>query len=374
VTRLRPAGSLWRRGLRFKDESAAVTHRRRDSAPPPRFLVDRERSGSLASNRQPVTPALAAPDPTADARTSPMGRTAHRILLVALLTLAAATARAAIGDLYVTSDASDIVREYQGATGAFQVNFTTSVGGDGQLAIHFGATNNRVLVGHFSGGVDEFDATTGAYIKTYNPTGGTQWAGIYMPNGSVWIGDWATHDVREYDAVTGAFVAVRTSIPGPSDMRIGPNGNLYICSYTDSLVMEVNPATGAFIQQWSLPFGARANDIAFNPANGHILVTAMGTNVAHVFDAFLNPLGVFAGTLWQRPHGIELHPVTGHVLAVDGVTGQVHEFDPLTYVELNPAYLVPTPGDKIVDLAFRPPGAATPAGATSWGRIKRLYR
>lgn len=302
-----------------------------------------------------------------------MRRTLASIRLALFLLLAATPAFSAVGDLYVTSDASDVVRMYNGITGAYLSNFTSSVLGSGELGIHFGATNNRVLIGHFGGGVDEFDAATGAYIKTYNPGGGTQWTGIYGPNGNALIGSWATNDVREYDATTGALVQVLCPVNGPADMRIGPNGNLYICSYLSGFVMEVNATNGAFVNLFSQPAGSRTNDIEFNP-NGDILVTVMSFNQVIVYDNAYNQIGSFAGAGWNRPHGIEMHPVTGNVLAVDGVTGQVHEFDPTTYVELNPAWLVPAPGDKIVDLAFRPPGGATPTGTRTWGGVKRLYR
>lgn len=298
---------------------------------------------------------------------------AVRLALALFACLFAFPAFAAVGDLYVTSDASDVVRMYDPTSGAFLGNFTSSVNGAGQLAIHFGTTNNRVLVGHFGGGVDEFDATTGGFIKTYNPGGGCQWAGLYGPTGDVLIGSWVTNDVRKYDASTGAFLGVLCAVPMPADMRIGPNGNLFVCSYSDSMVVEVDATGGSFVNSFGLPFGARTNDIEFNP-NGQILVTAMGTNVTHVYDSFYNPIGFFAGSFWARPHGIEMHPVSGQVMAVDGVTGQTHEFDATTYLELNPSFLAPTPGDKIVDLAFRPPGGATPARNESWGRIKRLYR
>ena len=36
--------------------------------------------------------------------------------------------------------------------------------------------------------------------------------------------------------------------------------------------------------------------------------------------------------------------------------------------------LVPDPGDKIVDLAFKPTGGPTEATRSTWGRIKTLYR
>lgn len=294
-----------------------------------------------------------------------------------VLVLAAATpAFSSSGDLCVTSDASNVVRTYIGATGAFAGNLLNSNAAVGELGIHFGATNNRVLIGHFGGGVEEFDATTGGYIKTYNAGGGTQWAGVYSPTGNkVYIGDWSTNDVRAYNATTGAFLGVFCSVSGPSDMRIGPNGNLYICSYMNGFVMEVNATTGGFVSIWSQLFGDRTNDIAFNPVNGEILVSCMGSNLVHRYDAGHNLLGSFFGSNpWGRPHGIEISPWNGNVLVADGVAGQVYEFDKNTYAEVTPTFLSPGPGDKIVDIAFKLAGEPTPTPTTSWGRLKRLYR
>lgn len=313
-----------------------------------------------------------------------MALTYHQALRCTARLLAAATllapglapspagATGGVGDLYVTSDASNVVRAYNGATGSFLGVHATAVLGAGQLAVHFGATNNRMLVGSFGGGVDEFNAATGAYIKTYAPTGGFQWAGLYAANGNVLIGSQNTNDVREYDSTTGAFIGVFCSVPGPADMRIGPNGNLYVCSYTGNLVAEFNGTTGAFVSQWSMPVsGPRPNDIAFLPS-GEILVTVMGLNVCYRFDSAHNYLGSFAGTGWERPHGIDISPADGRIYIVDGVTTQVHVFDPGTFAELNPAYLVPNPGDKIVDLEFRRDTQITPVERSSWSQLKLL--
>lgn len=275
------------------------------------------------------------------------------------------------GDLYVTSDASNTVRVYDDATGLYAGIFTTSVPASGQLAIHFGQSQGRALIGHFGGGVEEHDVTTGALITNFAPAGGWQWSGLYAPNGKVYISSQNTNDVRVYHPVTGAFLSVLCPIPGPSDMEIGPNGNLYICSYTNGLVREVDALTGAPVSQWFLPPGSRANDIAF--LNGEFLVTDMAINVCYRFDAAHVLIGQFSGTGWQRPHGIAIGPVDGRIYIVDGVTTQVHVFDPLTFAELNPAFLNPNPGDKIVDLAFRPDDP-TPARPSSWGRVKASYR
>jgi len=277
-----------------------------------------------------------------------------------------------IGDLFVTSDASNLTRAYTGMTGNYLGVFAPAVNATGFLGLHFGATNDRALVGAFGGGVDEYDANTGAYIKTYNPGGGAQWAGIYRPNGNVFIGSWNTQDVREYDGTTGAFIRVLFPMVDPADMEYGPNGHLYVCSYGSYKVIELDEVTGIPYNFINLPFGERANDVAFLPG-GRILVTAMGMNQCYVFDSALNLINMFAGTGWQRPHGVVISPHTGNILIADGVTTQVHEFDPNTYAELNANFLTPGPNDKIVDVAFRPdhPTASAPS---TWGRVKALWR
>lgn len=281
-----------------------------------------------------------------------------------------------IGDAYISSDASNLLRAYGGVTGAFLgVHAVSTAGATGQLALHFGAANNRLLVGHTSGGVNEFDATTGAYIKTYEPGAGWIWAALYAPNGNVYLSYTAFNQVREYNSATGAFVRVVSTIPGgPADMRIGPDGNLYVVTYYVGGVYEVDPVSGAILGSWSLPPAANGNDVAF--LNGQILVTAQGTNVVYRFDSTPahNLLGLFAGTGWGNPHGIDISPHNGHIYVVDGITTQVHEFDPLTFTELNPAWLLPNPGDKIMDIEFRRDDRVTPVRASTWGSLKALYR
>ncbi len=78
---------------------------------------------------------------------------AHRYAIRPLLALFALLAfapsvRAAggIGDLYVTSDASNVVRADDGATGAFiGVHCASVAPASGQLSVHFGANNGRML-------------------------------------------------------------------------------------------------------------------------------------------------------------------------------------------------------------------------------------
>lgn len=304
--------------------------------------------------------------------------TPHRLLLSTLALCAALAAPVSAstvnpGELLVTSDASNTTGIFAGTSGVFQSLFAASFAANGQMAVHFHPTNGRVLIGHSFGGVEEFDGN-GNYIKTYNPGGSWQWAGIYAPSGEVLIGDMGTNDIRRYDATTGAFIAMLTPVPGPADMEFGPNGNLYVCSFLGGVVFEIDPTTGGVVNSIVLPGSSQPNDVAWNPANGEMLISDMRASVVYRFTyPGYAMLGSFAGSFWITPHGIAISPHSGRVLAIAGNTGQVHEFDPVTYTELDPTWLSPDPGNKIVDLAFAP-GNPTPAEKTSWGRIKSLYR
>lgn len=292
-----------------------------------------------------------------------MNRSSVRALGIAVIlaTVAAAPARAS---LFVSSDVFNIVNKYDPLTGNHISAFAPSVNANGQLGVKLNPAGNRMLVGAFNGGVDEFDAITGAYIKTFNPGAavGAQWAGLYAPTGGVYLTSWVTNDVREYDATTGAFIRVVTSgLTNPADMRIGPNGNLYICNWGTPLVTEVDAITGALINSIPLPAG-RTNDLDFLP-NGDMLVTSWiggnGNSAVFRFDSAYNLLGSFSNPNWGNVHGIEVSPFDGNIYVVDGVTAQMHVFDPVTFLELDSAFLNPDPGAKIVDLAFQVPEPAT---------------
>ncbi len=287
-----------------------------------------------------------------------------------------AAAIGAIGDAYVTGEGSGLVRAYGGATGAFLgVAASSQAGATAQAAIHFGATNGRYLVGHQAGGVNEFDAATNAYVRTYGTGGGWMWSAIYLPNGNVLVASTSTNELVEYDGVTGALVAVRATLPGdPADMRFGPNGHLYVCTYFHSTLYELDPSTYGILHSWTSQFGW-FNDVAILP-NGDVLVTGSdimaGLGTLQRFDAAGSAIGLVTGL--SRPHGIDIRPSDGHVFVADGAAAEVREFDPVTLAELNPAWCSPSPADKIVDIEFRRDDRATWLSPTTWGRLKSLYR
>jgi hypothetical protein len=128
------------------------------------------------------------------------------------------------GNLFVSADVSNQLGEYTGTRGTYQGVFTTPSASGGYMGIHFNAAGTRMLVGAGNGGVEEYDATTGAYIKTYNPGGGWQWGALYAPNGNVLItystggtmlevdSSWAT--VQTLKATVG-YAEWRATLYGP---------------------------------------------------------------------------------------------------------------------------------------------------------------
>lgn len=135
-------------------------------------------------------------------------------------------------------------------------------------------------------------------------------------------------------------------------------------------VDEYDTATGSFIKNYNNSGGWQWAGL-YAP-NGDILVTAMRLDQVFRFNSVYTLLGSFAGTGWGNPHGIDIHPSTGLIYVVDGVSTQVHIFDPVTFVELDAAHLSPDPGDKIVDLEFRRFDVPVPVQSSTWSRIKTL--
>lgn len=251
--------------------------------------------------------------------------------------------------VFVTEEATGKVHSFHGVSVAPQGVFGTAPGY--AMAIHTGGPGQHALVGTRGGGVHELDRNTGLLVRTYNPGGGWQWAGIYAANGDVLIGDMSTNDVRRYDPTNGNYLGVFGLVPGPADMVFGPNGNLFVCSFTAGGVFELNGVNGAFVA-WHAQAVGVANDILFMP-DGRRVVTSMATNQAHVFNAAWVQVATFAGTGWGRPHGIDRSPHDGHIYVVDGATSAVHRFHQATYVELNATWIfIPS---KPVDVEFRHP-------------------
>jgi|GEM_PF-1516640 len=274
--------------------------------------------------------------------------------IAAAFALLSSPALAVDGNLYVTEEGPGNVWNFNGITGAPVSFFNPAPLSGNLMGIHTGGAVGDVLVGTGFGGVHRLDRNTGAVVQTYNPTGGWQWAGLWHPTANtVLIGSHNTNDIRQYDATTGAYLnTFATGITKPADMIYGPNGNLFVCSFDPTGgVYEVDGTTGAVLGHYAVGM-AFTNDIVFMP-DGRRIVTVMGDNTAKVYDSSWNLITSFAGTGWGRIHGITVSPHDGLIYAIDGLTTNVHTFDPVTYAEID--FNFSSTNTKPVDLEFRMP-------------------
>ena len=87
------------------------------------------------------------------------------------LALLAAPA-AARADLFVTSNGTDAVLEYNGTTGAFVKTFASGGGLNSPNGLVFGPNGDLFVSSQLSNEVREYNGTTGAFVKSFASGGG----------------------------------------------------------------------------------------------------------------------------------------------------------------------------------------------------------
>lgn len=224
-------------------------------------------------------------------------------------------ALASVGAMLVvpgTSEAALFVSNGAGSGGVYEFGATT-----GQFIKSFGAdvlgnpsgltfdSSGNLLAATIAGAnpVVAFHPATGAEIGplvtgeggildrpeglTIGPDGD-----LYAANGFVLP---VPNSILRYDASTGAFINVFAAPAGtfysPFDLSFGPNGNLYVTTMQDSAVYELDRSTGAV----AAVFGAGLNGgagLVFGP-DGNLYVSSFYTNQVMEYNG---TTGAFMGT------------------------------------------------------------------------------
>ena len=178
--------------------------------------------------------------------------------------------------LFVTSQNTHSVLEYDEATGAF-VRVAASGGALGDpLGVAIGLDGNVLVSDGQTNQVKRYDRTTGLFIDAFAstnlsaPTGMTIHGGVlYVTNENPPMG------VQRFDAVTGAntghFVP-SIPFPGPRDVKVNPTNNrLYVLNYNDasvetfdlttmaSLGLLFPPGSGGLFTPMAMAFGPDGN-------------------------------------------------------------------------------------------------------------------
>ena len=156
------------------------------------------------------------------------------------------------GDLLVSSRNTNSVLRYNGITGASMGAFVAS--GSGGLVGPFGIAygpNGNLFVTSSNGRVLQYSGAGGAFVGEYvtaaDNGGLIEPRGIaFKPNGNLLVASFATNQVLEYAAGTGAFIgqfndggtSVALTMDEPWGVRVGPNGHVFVARHNEALVFE----------------------------------------------------------------------------------------------------------------------------------------
>jgi len=193
------------------------------------------------------------------------------------------------------------VSNYDGTTLAnprvTQFNASTGVsGGNLILGGHLtlpdglaaGPNGNLFVSDFFSGTVQQYNPVTGAFISTFVSAGsgglGVPQEITFGPNGNLFVAN-NLGNILQYSGSTGAFLGVFASGIGlPEDLTFGPNGNLFVSDAYLSGVKEFNGITGAFIGNFVQPGTlSGASGITFGP-NGNLYAISPFSNSVYQFN------------------------------------------------------------------------------------------
>ncbi len=206
------------------------------------------------------------------------------------------------GNLYFTDQQGGVLR-YNGSTGAFIDKFVSSTSGGLQATgfIIFGPDGNLYISDPVANVVRRFNGATGAPMGVFTSgyrlvvTAGS----AFGPDGNFYVADEVS--IVKFDGTTGAFISVFVSagsggLLGPSIPAFGPDGKLWVAS-AHSGILRYDAQTGAFVSQFAPDFGIRSDGgLAFGP-DGNVYVGYFnGGPPTDFVDAYNGQTGALIGT------------------------------------------------------------------------------
>lgn len=195
------------------------------------------------------------------------------------------------GNLYVCAHGSTSVLRYNGRTGQFMGDFVskdTSDGAVGPNGITFGPDGNLYMSSKWTKEVKRFDGKTGAFIDNFvtKQSGGLDTPAqlTFGPGGNLYVASTNNNCIKVYDGKTGAYLRDFISGNGiamewqhSSIFCIGPDGLFYVCSCHSGQIKRFNGETGQFIDNYigQDTLGAPPCGVKFGPdGNLYVLTTA----------------------------------------------------------------------------------------------------
>jgi len=160
------------------------------------------------------------------------------------------------GNFYVACYYLNIIKRYNGRTGAFMGDFASGCGLNGPVNLVFGPDGNLYASGWAANNLVRYNGTNGACMGVFIPagTGGLNMPSgvIFAPGDNLYVASYGSGNVLCFDAITGAFKSIfipagSGGLVAPGAMTVGPDGNFYVSDYGDHKVMCYSGTNGAFI-------------------------------------------------------------------------------------------------------------------------------
>ena len=258
------------------------------------------------------------------------------LLAVALTAFVATTARA---DLFLSSNTSNSVLQFDETNGNFLSDFING-GGLGPRGVLWGPDGNFYVASDLQNAVVRFDSS-GNLIDFFvlsagelqNPRGI-----IFGPDGNLYVCSRGTNTVERYDGKTGAHIDTfveknSNGLSGPRGILFGPDGNLYVGDFDNGRVQKYDGQTGASLgifTQGDGGLGHNVNGFCFGPDGNLYVARGSMSNILR-YDPNGNFIDVFvqSGTPLNDPNGVIFGP-DGNLYVGDNVNGGVCQYNGMT--------------------------------------------
>ena len=158
--------------------------------------------------------------------------------------------------LYVASFGDDRIVRVDVDAGTASTFVASGSGGlNGPSSLIFGPNGNLFVSSNLSNSVLEFDRVTGAFVQTFVASGSGGLVGpfglAFGPLGRLFVAG-SDHAVRRYDGFSGSFLNVFVTagsggLSGPRGIAFGPNNRLFVASFNTNSVLEYSSA-GVFLR------------------------------------------------------------------------------------------------------------------------------
>ena len=249
-------------------------------------------------------------------------------------------AGSADADMYVSAARANSVMRFD-ENGTFLGNFVQP--GDGGLGdpqgIAFGPNGNLFVASNGSNNVLEYDGLTGTYVGVFATRPNWGWpAEINFRDGLLYVSDFrSSGTVSRFDALTGDFVDEFISgLAAPDGQAWDELGNIYVSEYGGNRVRRFDGTSGTLIDTFVAPSSGILRgplDNLFLP-NGEFLVSSFNNGRVKHYDQN----GIFLGdiALLNGPQGLEIGP-DGQLYAGSFTNGMINRYDIHTFAFLGTA-------------------------------------